>query len=143
VREHAAVREGLGRLADGVDERVVGAPLEHRRHDDLAEARPGCRQAVAQAGGCGVAGRWHGGAAAEGRDPHLQLADEPVGGAPQRRGVVDALDRQLDRAVQHRVIEGGNAVDDVADQHQVVVEHADDDVHGGAPSGRGDQEAPR
>jgi hypothetical protein len=105
--EHAAVGERLRRIAGRVEERVVGAAARKRGDDQLAKPRADRVQSRAQPRGGGVAGGRDLRGALERGHPHLELRDEPGAHAAQGRIAIDALDRQLDRAVQRLVVEAG------------------------------------
>jgi hypothetical protein len=144
MREHTAERERLGRVADGVDEGLVGPAFAHGRQHGLAEpGRNGVEAGLEIRGRRGRPGR-HPGAAADRAHPHFQLTDQPFGQAAQRRIAVDAFHGQLNWPIQNHVVEASGPVDDLADQPEVVLNHAGQNVHGAAPlPGRQPQAAGR
>ena len=76
------------------------------------------------------------------RIPHRQLADQPREQRPHRGVVIDAVDRDLDRGVELLRVSARGAVDQLADQPDVVLDHAGQQVHGGdLPVGRQPQAA--
>jgi hypothetical protein len=75
--------------------------------------------------------------------PSLLLGDEEDAERAQRRTVIEILDRQLDRSVENGWIESSCLVDDLADQPDVVIDHAGDEVHAIDLSVGGKADAPR
>ncbi len=130
VREHAAVREHLGRVAHPVDERLVEpVRLDHLAgvvEEDgpgVAQPRPDRREALTPLDGEVV------GAALHRRVPHVHLTHEPRQERPERRVVVDSFDRDLDRRVELLLREPACTFDDLADEPYVVLHHLGHQVH--------------
>jgi hypothetical protein len=132
VGDHPAVGEDPRRRAGGVDEGLVEPAVGVQPADQVEVARAGrgvpfaeLRQRHRPAGLRELERL-----VVHRRQPHLELPDHPVElPADRQRPLVDALDRELDRAVQCFVVEPCGAVDHLADQPDVVLDHLDQDVH--------------
>ena len=61
--------------------------------------------------------------------PHRELPDESRQQRTQRQFVVDALDRDLDRRVEHVVGEALDTREHLSDQPDVVLDHANEQIH--------------
>ena len=131
VREHPAVGEHLRWIADCIDERLVEPALGDHRPGLLEEG--GARRAKTGADrrdrlvSLDLEVVW---AVRHGGVPHVHLPHETRQQRAQRRIVVDALDRQLDRRIELLLAQLSGALDDLADEPHVVLDQLRHQVHG-------------
>ena len=143
VRDHAAVGEDHGRVADGVDEGLVEPVLVDDRADVVEERRADPGQPGLDLGdrlillGVDVVR-----AVVDRGVPHLELADEPGEQRAQGRILVDAFHRDAHGSADLIWVQAAGPGQHLADEPDVVFDHAGEQVHSGHPCCCGDPQAP-
>jgi hypothetical protein len=82
-------------------------------------------------------------ATGDGTVPHVELPDQTRQRRPDRNAVVEVLHGDLDRPIQGLVVESRGPIDDLADQPDVMLHDALEEVHACDLSASGDAQAPK
>ena len=131
VGNEPAIGEDLVRLALGVDEGLVEATTFDDAPHLREERGAGDIEAGADVGDGLVGLDAHVVAARVDHVlPHVHLADEPRQELPQRRIVIELLDRERDLAIERLVVDPCRQVDHLVHEPQVVLDHPNEQVHG-------------